>query len=155
MLTTTEIHGDTATVRVIPPGSHERLAALLLEAAGEDRKREVRLVSTGGRGFRVPLDIYEAFNARRMQGLVRAVFTHEEQAEDANDSEIPDGSNDPENPESSEQTEEQTEQAAEAEQPAEVAEPEPAEPEQAEEPAAEEKPARKPRTKAAKAEDAS
>ncbi|NKY48027.1 hypothetical protein [Nocardia cerradoensis] len=58
MKTITEIVGDTATIRVVPPEKHERLAALLIEAAG-DRKREVKSISTGGRGFRVPLDIAE------------------------------------------------------------------------------------------------
>ncbi|MGW5514259.1 hypothetical protein [Nocardia africana] len=60
MKTITEIDGDNAIIRVIPPSKHERLAALLLEAAGEERKREVRSISTGGRGFRVPLDIVAA-----------------------------------------------------------------------------------------------
>ncbi|BCK58399.1 hypothetical protein [Nocardia wallacei] len=58
MRTYTEIDGgDTATVRAGSAAEHEQLARVLLEAAGEDRKREVRGISTGGKGFRVPVDI--------------------------------------------------------------------------------------------------
>lgn len=57
MRTYTELDGDTATVRAGSAAEHEQLARVLLEAAGEDRKREVRGISTGGKGFRVPVDI--------------------------------------------------------------------------------------------------
>ncbi|WP_280329575.1 hypothetical protein [Nocardia wallacei] len=57
MRTYTEIDGDTATVRAGSAAEHEQLARVLLEAAGPDRKREVRGMSTGGKGFRVPVDI--------------------------------------------------------------------------------------------------
>ncbi|WP_067671833.1 hypothetical protein [Nocardia miyunensis] len=56
----TEVDGDIATVRAFSTGGHERLAALLIKAAGPERVREVRGVSTGGRGFRVPVDIAQA-----------------------------------------------------------------------------------------------
>lgn len=56
----TEVDGDTATVRAFTTHGHERLADLLTKAAGPERVREVRGVSTGGRGFRVPLDIAQA-----------------------------------------------------------------------------------------------
>jgi hypothetical protein len=79
MKTITEIDGNTATIRVVPPEKHERLAALLLKAAGEDRKREVRSISTGGRGFRVPLDIAEE------AGLVRYNIVIPDRDDDADD----------------------------------------------------------------------
>jgi hypothetical protein len=81
MKTITEIDGDTATIRVVPPEKHERLAALLIEAAG-GRKREVKSISTGGRGFRVPLDIAEA------AGLVSYEIT----ADDGDDGQAETGS---------------------------------------------------------------
>lgn len=56
----TEVDGDTATVRAFDTSGHERLAGLLTKAAGPERVQEVRGVSTGGRGFRVPLDIAQA-----------------------------------------------------------------------------------------------
>lgn len=56
----TEITGDTAIVRGLDTRAHERLAGLLLTAAGPERIRDVQITSQGGRGFRVPLDIARA-----------------------------------------------------------------------------------------------
>ncbi|WP_280420653.1 hypothetical protein [Nocardia carnea] len=55
-----EIDGGTATVRPVHADQRGRVAARLLEVAG-DRGREVRTVTSGpGAGFRVPVDIVRA-----------------------------------------------------------------------------------------------
>lgn len=75
----TEIDGDTATVRAGSAAEHEQLARVLLEAAGPDRKREVRGTSTGGKGFRVPLDI------AKTAGLIPDAAEPEDAAPDGQD----------------------------------------------------------------------
>ncbi|MCM6777926.1 hypothetical protein NDR87_31490 [Nocardia sp. CDC159] len=59
MKANTEIRGDIAIVRPLS-GGHGQVAQALLAAAGPDRVRQVRTVTTGGRGFQVPVEIAKA-----------------------------------------------------------------------------------------------
>lgn len=57
----TQINSGFADITAIDINQHAELASKLLEAAGPDRRREVRTVTGGNRAaYRVPVDIAEA-----------------------------------------------------------------------------------------------